>query len=107
MTGWQPGRVDPSRPHFELVHSFYKETAALLGLKSDRTCLVLEYVDCPSGADPRVRADVEASITARLRDCGGTADDPMARLQAACAGPANLYARVHWCLVDPALPPLD
>lgn len=105
MTDWQPGRVDTSRPHFELVHSFYKETAARLGPGPDGTGLLLEYLDCPAGADARVRADVEASITARLRDCGEVTPDPMDRLKTACAGPENLYARVHWYLFDPALLP--
>jgi hypothetical protein len=54
-----------------------------------------------------VRADVEASIGARLRDCAGAVEDLLDRLRSSCAGPENLYARVHWYLFDPSLLPPD
>ncbi len=99
------GRVDTSRPHFELVHSFYKETVARVGYAAAGTGLAIEFVAGPAASNERVRADVAASIAARLRDCPGAAESLFDRLRASCAGPENLYARVHWYLFDPDLLP--
>ncbi len=101
------GRVDTARPHFELVHSFYKETVARVGYAAAGAGLAVEYEDGEAAADERVRADVAASIAARLRDCPGAAESLFDRLCSSCAGPENLYARVHWYLFDPALLPPD
>lgn len=102
-----PGRVDTARAHFELVHSFYKETVARVGYAAEGAGLVIEYEAGEAADDERVRADVEASIGARLRDCAGAVEDLLDRLRSSCAGPENLYARVHWYLFDPSLLPPD
>ena len=102
-----PGRVDTSRAHFELVHSFYKETVARVGYAAGGAGLAIEYGVGEAARDKRVRDDVEDSIAARLRDCAGAAEALLDRLRSSCAGPENLYARVHWYLFDPALLPPD
>lgn len=99
------GRVDTSRPHFELVHSFYKETVARVGYAAAGTGLAIELVAGEAVSNERVRADVAASIAARLRGCPGATENLFERLCLSCVGPENLYARVHWYLFDPDLPP--
>lgn len=99
------GRVDTSRPHFELVHSFYKETVARVGYAVGGAGLAVEFETGEATADERVHADVAASIAARLRGCPGATENLFERLCSSCVGPENLYARVHWYLFDPDLLP--
>lgn len=101
------GPVDTTRPHFELVHSFYKETVARVGYAAEGAGFAVEYGAGEAASDERVRSDVDDSIAARLRGCPGSAEGLFDRLRTSCAGPENLYARVHWCLIDPSLLPPD
>lgn len=104
---WQAAPVDAGRPHFDVVHSLFKQTVARVGWSRSGPTLALEFLlgDDPQAGTVRdkVTADLAAKL-ARLAPAAASLDDLLHLLVESCCHPSNLYTEVHWLPVVPGTP---
>lgn len=104
----QSAPVDTDRPHFEVIHSLFKQTVARVGLTKDGEGIALEFLLEDDKQAEEVRRAVAADLKAKLERLSPQASslDALFRLfRDSCCHPSNMYTEVHWCPVDPALLP--
>ena len=101
---WNLQPVDTSRPHFEVIHSLYKQNAARVGWSETGSGLALEFTlgDDPQADEVRaaITADLEDKVR-RLRKESGSIEHLMNLLEQSCHHLSNMYTEVHWFPVRP------
>ena len=101
---WTLQPVDLNRPHFEVIHSLYKQNAARIGWNEAGSGLALEFLleDDQQAAEVRaaIAADLEAKVE-RLYPEVDSVERLLELLEQSCYHLSNMYTEVHWFPVKP------
>ena len=101
---WALQPVDPNRPHFEVIHSLYKQNAARVGWNEAGSGLALEFLLKDDPQADEVRTAITADLTdkvERLYPETGSVEGLMKLLEQSCYHLSNMYTEVHWFPVEP------
>lgn len=104
---WQPAAVDTSRPHFEVIHSLFKQTAGRVGWNRAGDAVAFEFLLPGDQQAEEVRRGVTADLSAklaRLAPAARTLAELFDLLGRSCCHPSNLYTEVHWLPILPGCP---
>jgi hypothetical protein len=101
---WILQPVDPNRPHFEVIHSLYKQNAARVGWNETGSGLALEFLLKDDQQSDEVRAAITADLTGKLERLypeAGSVERLMELLEQSCYHLSNMYTEVHWFPIKP------
>ncbi len=101
---WSLQPVDVSRPHFEVIHSLFKQTAARIGWNKTGSGLAFEFLLKKDPQAETVRKEILDDLTAKLKRLSPQADSVerlFEQLRESCSHLSNMYTPVHWCPIEP------